>query len=53
MNRKFVECEFFSCIVQSSDRIVHKFYSYINEKTRKAIEKTIVQHNLKYQEVIT
>ena len=24
-----------------------------NEKARKAIEKTIVQHNMKYQEVIT
>ena len=42
MNREFVECEFFSCIVQSCDRIVHKFNSIINEKARKSIEKTIV-----------
>lgn len=47
MNRKFVECEFFSCIDQSSDRIVHKFYSYINEKTRKAIENnSSTQHEI-------
>ena len=47
INREFVECEFFSCIVQSCDRIVHKFYSYINEKARKAIKNnSLTQHEI-------